>query len=154
MVQQVHITLSIIKVGNNRKSPSSSPSFPILINSFSHFPLFHPLIYFTFHRWDEWVPESRMLKFNEENQRKRKALIDSMQKPPPAKEKKEAAPRKSVGNGKEKEKDDKMECRGTKRARETVEQVSTLLTVKGKGWPEGYCEVGKVIDREDKEEMR
>lgn len=81
------------------------------------------------------MPDSRILKLNEENQRKQAALVAAMQKPPPAKEREKErdvgnssnASRRSIG-GSSKDRDflDRKDgTRGTKRARETVEQVSS-----------------------------
>lgn len=82
---------------------------------------------------DEWVPESRMLKLNEDNLGKQKALIESVKAAQEAKNK-EVASRKSGGRDTSEMTDggDRRkvkESRGTKRARDTVEQVSDPVSI-------------------------
>lgn len=75
--QSAHITLFITRDGNKRESPV------LLLFSF-HFPSFYSC-YLGFlprrsteliNRWDEWVPEARLLKLNEAGFNKRKQLAD------------------------------------------------------------------------------
>lgn len=82
------------------------------------------------HIGDEWVPESRMLKLNEENIAKQKALVESVKAAQEAKNKEHAA-RKSGGRESSEvldsnEKKKQKESRGTKRGRDTVEHVSII----------------------------
>jgi len=100
-------------------------------------------------RWDEWVPESRMLKLNEDNIQKQKALADSVKAAREAKlyesssSNSKPSARKSGGSvtagmngtttshGRESsethdssDRRKAKESRGTKRGRDAVEQVS------------------------------
>lgn len=90
--------------------------------------LFYLLFLFLTFTGDEWVPESRMLKLNEDNLAKQKALVESVKAAQEAKAKDQAGPRKSgirdtseVTDGGDRRK--QKESRGTKRGRDTVEQV-------------------------------
>lgn len=101
-------------------------------------------------RWDEWVPESRMLKLNEDNIQKQKALAESVKAAREAKlyessgsNSNKASARKSgssvtigingstANHGRESseihdlaDRRKSKESRGTKRGRDAVEQVS------------------------------
>ena len=100
-------------------------------------------------RWDEWVPESRMLKLNEDNIQKQKALLESVKAAREAKlyestsSNSKSSGRKSGGstsggiNGSSgshgrdlsephdsADRRKTKESRGTKRGRDAVEQVS------------------------------
>ncbi|UZJ51136.1 hypothetical protein CBS101457_000456 [Exobasidium rhododendri] len=84
-------------------------------------------------RWDEWVPESRMLKLNEDNIIKQKALVESVKAAQEAKTKEQVAPRKSnvrdaseVTDGGDRRKA-KESSRATKRGRDTVEQEDEYI---------------------------
>lgn len=87
---------------------------------------------------DEWVPESRMLKLNEDNLQKQKALLDSVKAAQEAKVNESvkggrksggtagAAARESSELQDQGDRRKTKESRGTKRGRDAVEQVSCL----------------------------
>lgn len=74
MVLSVLIISFITKVGNKRSSlsPSLSASSTLLLFDRPNADRDGVCVC----RWDEWVPEERLNKYNEENIRKQKALIE------------------------------------------------------------------------------
>lgn len=86
----------------------------------------------TTRRWDEWVPESRLLKFNDDNLAKQKALIEARKAAASANASAAAAAASASGatSGRKSARDVSetadssrkgKEARGTKRGRDTVE---------------------------------
>lgn len=105
--------------------------------------------------WDEWVPESRLLKLNDDNLAKQKALVEARRAGVTGPESSGkgagaasasgaagnaagSSSRRSGGDrgaseaaeAEKSSRGSKKEPRGTKRGRETIEQVSTCRTLR------------------------
>ena len=118
------------------------PPLHYILFHFFFLSLSHLLNHLHFNRWDEWVPESRTLKYNEENLKRQAELIESVSSKKKASNKagasKSGGGSSSSGGGSsgvggdggadlDKSSGDKMK----KRPRESVEKVSACPRIKG-----------------------
>jgi hypothetical protein len=77
-------------------------------------------------RWDEWVPENRLLKFNEENLELQKKLLLTHAATSHGGSTSKASNKSTAGGGSASTRGRKEGTRGTKRAREDVRSFSIL----------------------------